>query len=307
MKRQRFKITVDRDPTFGYEIPSRPLLQNFFRLPLLAVLNLLPAPLARRFFLAFGQSNSYRRELCRFVRTYRALEILYTYPMLRAQGKTCHLDDFWDWVLYNSRAVRNRLRLVVRELSNLLLALSSESPPRASLWLWSLGSGSARAVITTVAALNGRLPINIGLIDRSRSAINFSAELAKKFGLPPIATYRDDAENLAKYCKGERRPCLVEMVGLIDYFPDLYAIELIQEIYKILLPSGYLITCNIVPNTEMVFITKALGWRMIYRTPDDLGNLLVKGGFTHEDITLILEPLNVHCVAVCRKPPATIA
>ncbi len=125
---------------------------------------------------------------------------------------------------------------MIHELQRLLTLIQQESS--GPLWLWGLGSGSARAVITAVASLKGRLPVNIGLIDRSKLAIEFSVKLAASNGLLTVNAYQDDVKNLAKYCSGERRPQIVEMAGLLDYLSDLTAIELLKEVYDAL--SGWL-------------------------------------------------------------------
>jgi hypothetical protein len=40
---------------------------------------------------------------------------------------------------------------------------------------------------------------------------------------------------------------------------------------------------------------------MIYRTPTELGEILELGGFCWSDMQLLMEPVKIHCVAICRK------
>jgi SAM-dependent methyltransferase len=297
MKNDRFKVPVIVDDDRKYETPG--FLTKILRIPLIIVLNLLPKNLAQKVFLFQCEPNGNRRIIFDNIATYRALEVLYTFPERKAKKETTPFDNFWDRILNNVRAVRNRLRLVERLITDAIDEKIKEG--KQEIKLLSLGSGSARAVIESIAPFNGKVKLNVGLIDLSREAINFSRKLAKEHNLDGLITYhRDYAQNLEKYYKNADLD-IIEMVGLLDYYPDLHAINLISKIYKVLSPGGWLITCNISPNFESPFITKGINWVLIYRTPEEITKILVKGGFSPSNINLVCEPLRIHTIAIAKK------
>ncbi len=69
---------------------------------------------------------------------------------------------------------------------------------------------------------------------------------------------------------------------------------------------GQLITCNIVPNFESPFVTKGINWPLIYRRPEELARLLIKGGFQSEKIELKYEPFKIHCLAIAKNNKHTL-
>jgi len=149
--------------------------------------------------------------------------------------------------------------------------------------------------------LNGFLPVQTKLIDMSRRALNSSRELADAVHrLDQIEWHRDYAQNLERYCDGFQ-PDVVEMVGLLDYYPYEQAVDLVAKIYKVLAPGGWLITCNIRPNLEQPFVTKAINWPMIYRSPQELASILIEAGFPVEHLKVVYEPLKIHGLAIAQK------
>jgi len=73
------------------------------------------------------------------------LEVLYTFPERKAKKETTPFDNFWDRILNNTKAVRNRLHLVKRLITNAIEEKIKQG--KQEIKLLSLGSGSARAVI----------------------------------------------------------------------------------------------------------------------------------------------------------------
>lgn len=294
----RVPVIVDRDPALQYETHNR--IVRVLRIPLMLLLNLLPPSLAKRIFLIFSCSTSDTQLVVRWAPSFFALEVMYTFPERRAKGKVSISDCFWQYFLSNSRAFRNRLSLVKREI---LTAIKEVSQRKNEVYLLSLGSGSARAVIEAISLLNNQLPVRIKLIDMSRRAIGYSRKLAESFNLDQgqIEWHRDYAQKLEKYCGWGFQPDIVEMVGLLDYYPYEQAVDLIAKIYTVLSYGGYLITCNICPNLEKPFIEKGIGWHVIYRTPQKLAEIIVEAGFPVEGIKIVYEPLKIYALAICHK------
>lgn len=297
MKREKFQIpvVVDHNKRMRYETHN--WIIKVLRAPIMLFLNILPARIGRAIFLAFSGENGDTRVVCQTVTTYKALEVMYTYPNRRARGETNLSDSFWESFLSNARAIRNRLLLVKGEVKEVIKKAGQR---KNIVNLLSLGSGSARAIFEVAEMLNEQPRVRIKLIDMSRNAIEFSKELARKYNINHVEWHRDYAQNLERYCKNFH-PDVVEMVGLLDYYPHEYAVDLVAKIYKVLSPGGWLVTCNIRRNFESPFVTKSINWPLIYRSPKELADILLKAGFPVEGLKLIYEPLVIHGLAIAQK------
>jgi len=256
------------------------------------LLGFLPAKFSQKIFLTFSGEEDHPRIAFEHAGTWVALEAMYTYSPKEATPIT----RFWETVLDNARAIRNRLALVRKELFAAIVVNDEEKEIR----VLSVGSGSARAVIETIAALSEqyRSRIKVLLIDMDATAIEFSEVLAKQYGINHTTKRTGNFFRLerdaANFC-----PNIIELVGLLDYLSDRQVVVLLQKVHNVLSLNGYLLTSNIAPNLEAMFVTKAINWPMTYRTPDKLEKLLKQAGF--RDIQIRKEPLGVYTVAVARK------
>jgi len=76
--------------------------------------------------------------------------------------------------------------------------------------------------------------------------------------------------------------------------------RLLRGVGEVMKDISYIIVANVIPNREVPFVHKT-GWpQMIYRTPEELQQLLTSAEFT-KGINLLIEPLGIHCVAIARK------
>jgi len=273
-----------------------PLWVKILRPGVIFLLNLLSSSLGRRAFTMFCGEQGDTVRVRKGIASHRALEVMYTYPERKESGTTSIFDDFWENILFNARSIRARLRLVEEELGK---AIHSRNKDPVNIV--SLGSGSARAVIETLQKLNGSPRVEAWLIDMSRRSLEYSKKLAGENGIASqMKWFRDYAQNIDRHCK-KWTPDIVEMVGLLDYYPEEQAIDLIAKIYDRLNPGGYLITCNIRSNFERPFVTKGIGWQLIYRSPDELAEIVVKGGFNPERMRLVYEPYRIHGLVIATK------
>lgn len=291
-------LVVDRDKDLKYE--NHHWTVKIIRAPAILVLNILPKRLAQAIFLAFSNQHSDTRIVYSSVASYKALETLYTFPERRAKKETSALDFFWQNFLSNTRSIRNRFKLVRREL---ITAAKESGKRKETVNILSLGGGSARAVIEAISMLNHDVPIRLKLIDTSAAAIEYSQILARSYCLNQnqIEWHRGFAQRMQKHCRNFQ-PDIVEMVGLLDYFPRDQAVDLITKIYAILAPNGWLITCNIHPNLESPFVAKGVNWpKMFYRTPTELTKIIIEGGFSDQNVKVVYEPFKIHGLAIARK------
>lgn len=286
---------MNSNPNSKFEIPS--LLSRIWQFPIKVILSVLPTFLARRIFLACSDEKSDTKIVHLHTGTHIALEVMYTYPDRKKKKQTTRLDDFWENFLLNAMAVRNRLVLVEKILLELIRKLNCPEVVLASV-----GCGSARSVIEAVTSLNGKVAVNLIFVDPSKDALAYSKKLAESHGLDNNVRYiRGMASNLPN----EPMVDIIEMVGLLDYFLNPAAIKLLKTVRRALKPGGYLVTCNIIPNLEQPFVRKGINWEMTYRSPEQLTQILHESGFSPENINLIVEPLQIHCLAICRKSDDT--
>lgn len=219
------------------------------------------------------------------------------YNFTKGEGPTAvhRAVDGWWMRIRNAQAVRNRLKIAKRELK---LAIVSMARPGKPVRILSLAAGTAQGVIEVAAECN-KLGIGteILLIDRDVSALRYAQELAGTLGVQ-IETKDGDVLFFTRYTDGFKAD-IVEMMGLIDYLTDGLVVAVAKKIRGYLPVGGYFFTCHIHPNHEAYFLKYVVDWRMLYRSRDELKDLVIKGGF--ENPTLFTEPLNIHSIAAAKK------
>ncbi|MHA1228839.1 MAG: class I SAM-dependent methyltransferase family protein, partial [Candidatus Hodarchaeales archaeon] len=267
--------------------------------PLLWSLGFLPAKIFYK-FLTISRDATH---ISRWARTYIALELMYNFPERRRKREVSLGDIFWQTFSSNPRGIRNRLKLVEHLLKTIIIKKSKDDV-NPNIEILSLGSGSARAIAETLAMLNGELSIKVLLLDRSRGALQFSKKLANEIaGIENDSCFqyrRGSIEDFPTFV-GNFSPDIIEMVGLLDYFNESEATKLVSLIYGHIAYNGWFVVSNIIPNLEAPFITKGVGWPLVYRTPHQVKELLIKSGFQEKNIEVFIEPLKIHVIAIAQK------
>lgn len=297
-----FNHLIDADLELQYETHSRgKKVLNFFLVP---TLNIIPRSASN----LLKRTHSAAREVIEHATTHKALENLYSrgsaHPHRNFVQRLFHAIWFSTG---NSKAVRNRLRLVTREIG---LALRDrlknvEDIEDQKICILSIASGSARAVMAALIQekVGATAPIKLVFVDKSSHALAYSRQLYADLGLSLPAEWIETTAGsfLRTHIADGSLFDIVEMVGLLDYFDAPKASNLIRDIYNVMRIGGTFITANIVANEEVPFVTKAVGWEMIYRHPHELEHLFAETGFQPEKVKLYCEPLGIHCVAVAKK------
>ncbi len=228
-----------------------------------------------------------------------ALDACYNYD--RGEGNNVFIraiDEFWMQVR-NAQAVRNRLKIVKRELRSAIIQsarMSGTDPVR----ILSLAAGTAQGVIEAVAQLRLEgIRFQVVLVDRDESALRYATELARRYNVEDCVDIRvGDVVMFDRVTKGFQ-PHVVEMCGLMDYLHDTLAEKLVRKIRRQMMPQGFFLTCHVHPNSESYFLRHVVDWDMLYRPIDDFKNILIKGDFLSP--RLVTEPHAIHSVAICQK------
>ncbi|MFA6554086.1 MAG: class I SAM-dependent methyltransferase family protein [Candidatus Paceibacterota bacterium] len=291
-------IIVDHDNDLTYE--TNGYLRRFFNSICIPVLNILP-PKSNTLI---RKSHKSVDEVVDNATTHKALELLYK------KGHKKHSKSWPQKVMHklwfgtnNSKAVRNRLQLVKRELRNTLMTLKQKDTPISIL---SIASGSARAVIESIVETNSMdKKISIIFLDKNPEALEYSKRLSEEHNLTSnsncnLTWINGTAETFLRSVQDNKFD-IVEMVGLLDYFIDEKAVSVFRNIKNVLNGSGIFITANISHNQEEKFLTDVIGWKMIYRSAEELGGLLLEAGFNEREIQLYYEPLEIHVVSVAKN------
>ncbi|MCX6701695.1 MAG: methyltransferase [Candidatus Zambryskibacteria bacterium] len=291
-----FASPVDYDSTLWLETNSS--LKEFFNLFFIPILNNLPKGFKHR----IKKTNKAAAEVIDNVTNHNALEALYK------KGEHFSANSFLEKIfrkiwfsMDNSKAVRNRLRFVIRELRNHLQEIANRD---REINIISIASGSSRAITETVknAHYLKNTKIAVTFLDKNPEAIGYSKNLCKEINHSNIKLewINNTVGNYFK-SKPTKKFDVVEMVGLLDYFEDKRVLEIFKNIYNILQEGGVLITANINHNKEERFVTSVIDWPMIYRTPCELASLVHKAGFSYDNIKAFYEPLKIHGLVVAKK------
>lgn len=294
----KHKVIVDNDNNIGYEINS--LFKrgiNFFLIPLLNILPVKSRGLIKK-------SHASVREIVDNATSHKALEIIYK------NGISGHTKSFFSKISHkvwfntnNSKAARNRLKLVKREIESSILEIIKS---KNEINIVSIAAGSARAIIESLEStiLDKNIKLNVMFVDKNPKALEYSYEFFQNSPLKELsnANFSWQEQTVNTFLDNcELSFDIIEMVGLMDYFSDDKALTIFKKIYNITSPNGYFVTANINDNSEKNFVTKAIGWPMIYRRAEEIGSLVADAGFTHTDMRLFYEPLKIHSVIIAKK------
>ena len=210
-----------------------------------------------------------------------------------------------EWAWLNSRqaqAIRNRYRMVVRELESALQEKLAEGHP--VIKLYSLAGGSGQAVFEAASRFPHPERLQITLMDKDQTALKQSAKLAREdfkltneLQLQEIDIIETPIESLKDH-HGQAH--IVEMVGLMDYLSANSCDQALSKALTLLNPEGHLVTAHIHPNEEKILLERILDWApMIYKTKAQFKQLLEKqAAKLHSFHT---EPHRIHSVSRLKK------
>ncbi len=289
---ENIKIIIDNDPK-DYEINSFfKKIINFFLIPILN-------RLSRDLFVGSGKRAKTVHE---HATTHKALEVIYSFDH-KIKFDRGILDGFFAYFWLktnNAKALRNRLKLVKKELEKAIHSLNKKE-----IRILNLACGSNKAVIEIVGEYKNDFDFEVFGIDKNQTAIEDAQKLCEIFDVTHLIKWRQSTISeffSAKNKKNKVKFNIVEMVGFLDYVPDEKVVNLFDNIYSILSRGGIFITGNIKDNPERRFVTEVVGWpNLIFRNESDLMRLLMNSKFKSSNIKITYEPQNIHGVITCKK------
>jgi 1-acyl-sn-glycerol-3-phosphate acyltransferase len=209
----------------------------------------------------------------------------------------------FDRVLFQTKALRNRLKIVKKLLRESLLEMQSKE----EIKILSLGGGSLRSILSAIAEINNPKLVNkieIVSVDTDLSSVELVEKVKKEVGLENIKIKilnidsLDFLKNIEKH--GQQKFDLVEVIGLIDYLKEDIVINKLNLIYNIMKNKSFIIFSNIAPNNEAKFLENINWPHLYYRNVVDLVYILKKTTFKKAS-KIIEEPLSIHNIVYIKK------
>ncbi|MDD5341689.1 MAG: hypothetical protein PHC97_04650 [Patescibacteria group bacterium] len=253
---------------------------------------------------------------CRYVKknsmTWQALEYLYIWDKSteKLKGFDRFISNVWNQ-LENVRATRNRLKNIKGQLFNeieRLLELGEEK-----IVICSLAAGSARGPIEVVALYLRHFPdlmsrFELILVDNDESSFDFAKKLADNLipGMSSIIVmYKSFISQREEHLRPvmdflkDHKPNVIEMVGFTDYMNSEKAVKIFSEVYALLDEDGLLITNNVGPNFERLFLEIVVTWKMLNRPERVVLDFFRKAGF--KNVLTVWEACGMQTIYVARK------
>lgn len=202
-------------------------------------------------------------------------------------------------VRYNaiSMSSRNRRKLVTAKLAEIFSALSAES----HISIVGVGAGPGLHVQDAIVRA-GLKPAQVHayLIDRDSDAFDYGRQCARARGLADsIHFVQGDARAIRRVLPSVS-PQVVKIVGLLEYLTDAQASELLTTMFDVMTPGGRLLTHGMVDRFHTArFMARTFGLRHIYRTGEQVAQLLQSVGF--QEIEVCDEPMKVFSVLLATR------
>lgn len=245
----------------------------------------------------FDRFSKKAADVRRGAASWRALDMLYHHKFGEDKSLVGIISDFWAGSI-NPQAIRNRTRLIKKELRKVFSELSSKNN---TIKVFSVACGSAEAVIEVASEfIKNGVAVEMVLLDKDKEALEYAQKVAENYGVAEsITTIQASIRDIEHYV--DEKFDVIEMLGFLDYQTFPKAVKLITRLKEMLTDDGYFLTCNIMNNLERPFVRWVVSWPMIYRSHKKLGSIMVGSGFEPKNIRLIAEPHEVHCLAICKN------
>lgn len=245
--------------------------------------------------LLFDGIGEYGKVIKRNVTGWRAVDLIYNHRFGQNRSIGGCLDDFWFNSL-NCQAARNRFKLAKRELEKAVLRFSGQEQVR----ILSLAAGTGQIETETIAKLKEKnIPVKAILVDREPDALKRAHEFISLNGVSKnVEVVPSDVKEAIRIAE-TFKPHIIQMVAFLDYLQHKEAVRFISTLFDVLPSTGYFITSNTMPNIEMYFVKHVVGWPLIYRSHDEIRDIIKESGFPECEI--INEPLCIQNIVVARK------
>lgn len=235
--------------------------------------------------------------------SWEILDLLYGNEPENTETGTFTPEHWSDKMFFNSgaaKATRARFRHYVEKMEEFGEEYARENNGRVSIL--SLASGPGRDVMEVMEYLGKEgIDVYATCVDISKKAMETGSRIAKKKGLKNITFKRCNVNKIHLYENDNSYHILITQ-GIMDYLRDKTAINLIKNSRGLLKEGGTLITSNMDIHKWMRgFMEFFGGWKLIYRSGEDLEKLMIKGGYEEDKINVYLLPERFHWIGIGKK------
>ncbi len=197
-------------------------------------------------------------------------------------------------------AVRNRRQLLRRLIGEAMEKNSSETTQ-----VTSLACGPAQELFDVYAQLQQPARLRASLIDIDLQALAFVMDKATRLKLH---RHIEVFNNNLLYLAAGRQTIklapqdLIYSIGLIDYFGDKFAVQLLNFVHDNLKPGGSVVLGNFHPvNPNKAFMDHILEWKLIHRDEQDMHRLFGQSKFGKAADRILFEQEGINMFAVCSR------
>ena len=206
-----------------------------------------------------------------------------------------------------AQSVRTRLTIILEILHELNERLQLQQQEK--LRILSVACGPAWEIKDILATKSDFERYHFTLMDQDDLALNeahqFIDEIERKLGAKAQVDYvqasvRSMITN--KVFKGDKGKFhFIYSMGLFDYLSTPVAMRVMERLYDLLSPQGYLVVGNFhVSNVSRNFMEYWGDWYLIHRTKDEIRNLLKSAHA--EDVSVIFENTGNQLFLIAKKP-----
>ncbi len=218
----------------------------------------------------------------------------------KGDGEIGKLIDSWGLQRTSAKAIRNRRILMKDQLKSLSKERLKTNKRFAVM---NLACGPSRELFDFLQECDYTEKIDALCVDIDTEALQYSNQNVNIF--PHNASVRYMCENLVKWALGKvshdiGSKDLIYSAGLFDYLEPRLFCRLVDRCHEHLKPGGSLLIGNFAPHDDMLFMDHMLQWQLIYRTQEELKDLLSKTKFG-SDVTILSEPAEVNLFVLAQK------
>lgn len=182
---------------------------------------------------------------------------------------------------------RNRIKVLEALLSEHAAAAHATNRKARGM---TIGCGPAEETYRFITNSEHAGSLDMTLVDFNRETLDWSAARLKRAcqetGRSPELTFLEESVvNIARRREESIRPefDFVICAGLFDYFSDKVCSRVIQFGARALLPGGTLMVTNVSKCASSFSMSKLLEWDLIYRSAEQLDNLIPRWpGLSHK-------------------------
>jgi SAM-dependent methyltransferase len=168
----------------------------------------------------------------------------------------------------------------------------------------SLASGPGRDVIEVAEDLGRKgIAVRAACVDKCGESMELGKRLAEQKRLEGMTFRQCRIAEIREYAEAGSFDIVITQ-GILDYFSDDRAVDLLRSARALSKEGGTLVTSNMGRHVWIRFWMEFFGeWRLKYRNGRDLARLLLASGYDRRQIDVYRLPEGYHWMGLAKKGP----